>query len=244
MRPPAEVDRAFDADLADDLAGSAFALAKAFSAGATMWCIAPGWEPHALHVAVEFVHPVVIGKRALPAVALTGADLVDQVRLSVRSGDIVVAISGAARTDVIEVMRRAPAWGATTVWIGNGRRPAPGAADHVLWLADPNPATPAVGSFVLIYHVLWELTHVCFEHPGLVNSLAIAEQTCLTCSDQALLGEVVSDTNGDSATVRTAAGVETVETTLVGPLRAGCLVLVHAGIVIGLADGATTEPDP
>ena len=78
------------------MAAAAFTLAKLFAAGATMWSIAPSWEPHALHIAVEFVHPVIMGKRALPAVALTGPALVDQVRVSVQPGDIVVAV--AART--------------------------------------------------------------------------------------------------------------------------------------------------
>ena len=64
------IDRGLGAELAEDLAATAFTLAKRFAAGATMWSIAPSWEPHALHIAVEFVHPVIMGKRALPAVAL------------------------------------------------------------------------------------------------------------------------------------------------------------------------------
>ena len=56
-------------DLAMDLAQASFTLAQRFSTGATMWCIAPACSPHAQHIAVEFVHPVVVGKRALPAVA-------------------------------------------------------------------------------------------------------------------------------------------------------------------------------
>ena len=91
----AALDRGLGADLAEDLAATAFTLARRFAAGATMWSIAPSWEPHALHIAVEFVHPVIMGKRALPAVALTGPDLVELVRVSVRPGDIVVAVSGA-----------------------------------------------------------------------------------------------------------------------------------------------------
>ncbi|MGB3335393.1 MAG: hydrogenase assembly protein HupF [Mycobacterium sp.] len=236
------IDRGFDADLAADLAGAALVLAKRFAAGATMWSIAPAWEPHALHIAVEFVHPVILGKRALPAVALTGSELVDQVRLSVRSGDVVIAIADARHPDVLAVMRRAAAWGAATMWIGNGERPPPGAADHVLWLADPDPAAPATGGFVLLYHLLWELTHVCFEHSGLLKPTVNAEHGCLTCGDQAYVGEVVAQTTGETATVRTAAGFETVATTLVGPLAFGELVLVHAGMVIGQPDVDTREP--
>ena len=89
------IDRGLGAELAADLAAAAFTLAKRFAAGATMWSIAPSWEPHALHIAVEFVHPVIMGKRALPAVALTGPNLVDLVRVSVRPGDIVIGVGAA-----------------------------------------------------------------------------------------------------------------------------------------------------
>jgi HupF/HypC family len=231
----AAIDHGLSAELATDLAATAFTLAKRFAAGATMWSIAPSWEPHALHIAVEFVHPVIVGKRALPAVALTGPDLVDLVRVSVRPGDMVVAVSGADEAQVRSVMRRSPAWGATTIWIGSGERPEAGLADHVLWLDDPDPRVPATGGFVLFYHLLWELTHVCFEHPGLLKPECM-ETVCLTCSDEGRLGEVVTVSTDamapDVALVRTARGVETVVTTLIDPVAAGELVLVHAGTAI------------
>ncbi|HEU4362647.1 MAG TPA: hydrogenase assembly protein HupF, partial [Mycobacterium sp.] len=219
------VDRGVDAEMTADLAATSLTLARRFAAGATMWAIAPGWEPHALHIAVEFVHPVIMGKRALPAVALTGPDLVDMVRISVNPGDIVVAVAGADNPEVASVMRRSPAWGVTTVWIGNGTRPPAGAADHVLWLDDPDPRVPATGGFVLFYHLLWELTHVCFEHPGLLkpDPADDAGEACITCSDEGHLGEVIAAAP-DTAQVRTARGVEEVATTLVGPLGAGELV--------------------
>ena len=218
-----------------DLAAAAFTLAKRFAAGATMWSIAPSWEPHAQHIAVEFVHPVIMGKRALPAVALTGPDLVNSVRVSVRPGDILIAVSDAANVDVRSVMRRGPAWGATTIWIGSGERPAAGMADHVLWLDDPDPRVPATGGFVLFYHLLWELTHVCFEHSGLLKP-DCTQDVCVTCSDEGRLGEVVTvSAEGmapSTATVRTARGVEDVVTALVDPVAPGELILVHAGTAI------------
>lgn len=57
-------------DLAGDLAVAALAMARRFAGGATLWCVAPEWPAHARHVAVEFVHPVIVGKRALPAVVV------------------------------------------------------------------------------------------------------------------------------------------------------------------------------
>ncbi len=239
MTTTTAIDRGLGAELAhelsEDLAATAFTLAKRFAAGATMWSIAPSWEPHALHIAVEFVHPVIMGKRALPAVALTGPNLVDLVRVSVRPGDIVIAVAGAGNTEVRSVMHRSPAWGATTVWIGSGARPAAGMADHVLWLDDPDPRVPATGGFVLFYHLLWELTHVCFEHSGLLKADSPHGETdavCVTCSDEGRLGEVVTASADGMATVRTARGVEKVATTLIDPVAGGELVLVHAGTAI------------
>ena len=225
------IDRGLGAELAADLASAAFTLAKRFAAGATMWSIAPSWEPHALHIAVEFVHPVIVGKRALPAVALTGPNLVDLVRVSVRPGDIVIGVGAAADLELRSVMRRSPAWGATTIWIGSGERPAAGAADHVLWLDDPDPRVPATGGFVLFYHLLWELTHVCFEHSGLLKP-ECTDEVCVTCSDEGRMGEVVSPSADGMAAVRTARGVESVATALIDPVVAGDLVLVHAGTAI------------
>jgi len=132
-----------------------------------------------------------------------------------------------------------------TIWIGAGRRPPAGAADHVLWSADPeaDPAlAPHDGSLSLRYHMLWELTHVCFDHPGLLKERQDEEcegPVCITCSDEGRLAEVVGAT-GEldlEATVRTGDGVEVVDTTLVGPLQAGDLVLIHAGTAITLVGG-------
>jgi hypothetical protein len=151
-----------DRGLAEDLAAAALAMARRFARGATLWCVAPEWEPHAHHMAVEFVHPVIVGKRALPACALTGSELVRRAQVAVRAGDILVAVAsarGAETSDevVADLMRRAPGWGVASAWIGAGPRPAPGAADHLLWIDDQDPMAPAAGGFVLLYHLLWEL---------------------------------------------------------------------------------------
>jgi hypothetical protein len=222
-----------DHGLAEDLATASLALARRFAAGATMWCIAPQWEPHAHHMAVEFVHPVIVGKRALPALALTSPAVVAQARVSVRPGDIVIAVAAAGDAAVLDLMRRTSAWGALSVWIGSGARPDGGAADHVLWIDDRDPLAPATGRFVLMYHLLWELTHVCFEHPGLLTQPPgeCDEEVCVTCSDEGRPAEVIMPGAGPfgTALVRTATGEERIDTTLVGDVVAGDLLLVHAG---------------
>src|SRR5947209_13457324 len=110
------IDRGLGAELAEDLAATAFTLAKRFAAGATMWSIAPSWEPHALHIAVEFVHPVIVGKRALPAIALTGDphEVAESIDLLAMPDDIVIAFETPAAALAVAVTR-ARSLGALTV---------------------------------------------------------------------------------------------------------------------------------
>ncbi len=213
----------------------AFVLARRFAAGATLWCAAPEWPEHARHVAVEFVHPVIVGTRALPAVSVSGPDPVAQIREVVRSGDLVVALGRADDPTVLDLLARAPAWGATTVWIASGAGAPPLGADHLLWVDDHDGAAPFDGRMVLRYHLLWELTHVCFEHPGLLAEPAVDadEEVCITCSDEGRVAEVVGPAaNGIDTRVRTAEGVEEIDTSLVGSVTPHDLVLVHAGTAI------------
>jgi hypothetical protein len=225
-------------ELAADLAGTALALARRFSGGATMWCASVSWPQHAHHVAVEFVHPVIMGKRALPAVAVTDPDPVPTLRALVRPGDILLGVATADEPPLASAMRRSKAWGVETVWIGAGRRPDPGAADHVLWVEQQPDVAAHAGGFVLLYHLLWELTHVCFEHPGLLKEKEETSDgpSCVTCGDEGRLAEVIRPTETGLVSVRTAAGLEDVDTTLVGPVAAGDLLLVHAGSAITVVE--------
>lgn len=219
--------------IADDLARASLALARRFSAGATMWCASPDWPFHAHHVAVEFVHPVIVGKRALPAVTVPPAtDMVASLRASVSPGDIVLVLANADDPRVLDTMRRGPAWGVETVWIGAGaRRPEAGAADHVIWV-DTDIPLEASELFVRIYHLLWELTHVCFEHSGLLKpEPECTDEVCITCSDEGRPAEVVT-VDGDEALVRTPDGQERIDVSLIDSPAPGDLVLIHAGFAI------------
>jgi hypothetical protein len=112
----------------------------------------------------------------------------------------------------------------------------------VLWVDDTDPLAPATGRFVFLYHLLWELTHVCFEHPGLLTPPAAecTEDVCITCSDEGRLAEVVEPPASvfDKALVRTESGLEAIDVTLVAPVTAGDLVLVHAGAALTRPGGA------
>ena len=113
----------------------------------------------------------------------------------------------------------------------------------MLWLAGRDPMTPAAGGLMFLCHLLGELTQVCFEHPGLLEpESGEADDVCVTCADEGRLAEVVGPAPDDldptglgspglgrRALVRTAAGQETIDVSLVAPVSVGDLVLVHAG---------------
>jgi D-sedoheptulose 7-phosphate isomerase len=87
-RRTAANDRFFEAE-ADRIARLCLLTAEGFAAGGRL--LALGGSPQAWsdahHVAVEFVHPVIVGKRALPAIAVDPAEL----ELLRRPDDIVVS---------------------------------------------------------------------------------------------------------------------------------------------------------
>lgn len=213
--------------LADQLARGSLVMARRFSGGASLWCVAPQRLDDALHVAVEFVHPVIVGKRALPATAILDPDPTAKLRRVVAPDDMVLCIGPGDDPTLVDLARRGPAWGVEVFWIGWGPGPPAESSATPLWLDDGDGA-----SVVRTYHLLWELAHVCFEQPDVLAStpddIAVS---CAVCADDLTLAEVAA-VGGDRATVRTASGMATVDTTLIDPVGVGDLILVHAGAAL------------
>ncbi len=86
--------RFFEAE-AERLARLCHLMAERFARGGRLVAFgrSPAARSDARHVAVEFVHPVIVGKRALPAIGLAGegGELSAQVRLLARGDDIAMA---------------------------------------------------------------------------------------------------------------------------------------------------------
>ena len=147
-------ERFFEAE-AERIARLCHAMAERFAAGGRL--IAAGGTPSARsdarHVAVEFVHPVIVGKRALPAIGLAGegGPVARQLELTVEPQDIVMLFEGAAAPAV---------GGCLTIGFPGGE-----------WSFDPPSEDPFVRQELVetLYHVLWELVHVFFEHRGLLS---------------------------------------------------------------------------
>jgi D-sedoheptulose 7-phosphate isomerase len=81
------------------------------------------------------------------------------------------------------------------------------------------------------YHMLWELVHVFFEHPGLLDD------ACITCGDVAVEAEVVS-VSGPTAVIEKDGAREEVAIELVGEVAVGDRLLCHAGVALERLEGA------
>ena len=166
-RERSEANRRFFADEAERVARLCHRMAERFVRGGRL--LASGASASALsdarHVAVEFVHPVIVGKRALPALAVTGAgpELIARLELAAEPDDVVIGFGldedegGGA-----EALARARARGCLTI--------AFAASAPAEWVFEPPSDDPFVRQELAetLYHVLWELVHVFFEHRGLL----------------------------------------------------------------------------
>ncbi len=137
-----------------------------------------------------------------------------------------------------DLVTRADAWGLTSLWLGSGPRPGrvgcDAVADHVVWLEGAEPVRAAhSGELVLLYHLLWELTHIVFEHPGLLSQEAeCIDEICVTCSDEGRVAEVRAVLPKGRVEVVAGGQAEQIDGRLIDGLRPGDLVLVHAGIAV------------
>ena len=153
------VGASFFAGRAEAIARLCHLMAERFARGGRL--IALGTSPEsrsdARHVAVEFVHPVIVGKRALPAFAVAAED----IRLLARADDIVIAFGdgGGDAAGAVSDVRQA---GALTIAF---------AAVGAEWEFEPFAQDPYIAQELVetLYHVLWELVHVFFEHRGLLS---------------------------------------------------------------------------
>ncbi len=162
-----EANRRFFAEESERLARLCHLMAERFARSGRLVAFgrSPAARSDARHVAVEFVHPVIVGKRALPAIGLAGegGDLVTQVELVARPEDIAIAFGtdedgGEAARALAAARRR----GCLTIAF------SPAGAE---WEFRPPSDDPYLRQELIetLYHVLWELVHVFFDHRGLLE---------------------------------------------------------------------------
>ena len=167
----------------EQIAQACWAMARRFHQGGRLIAFGNGaWATDAQHVSVEFVHPVIVGKRALPAIALTNdsAMLTDatggampfahQLAVLARPQDMAVGFSPDGRcANVVAALNKGRKKGLLTLGLtaGDGGDMAQANLDFCFVV----PSTDALvvqETHETLYHVLWELVHIFFEHEGLL----------------------------------------------------------------------------
>jgi D-sedoheptulose 7-phosphate isomerase len=122
----------------------------------------------AQHVSVEFVHPVIVGKRALPALDLSIL-FRPWLEAIIRADDIVMGFG--------------PPEGNPEVWAALDVARTRGAMTFALpglegsYAIPPGTADPFIQQELIeiLYHTLWETVHVFFEHRELGYDVGNAE---------------------------------------------------------------------
>ena len=149
----------FFEDQAERIARLCHLMAERFALGGRLVAFGgtPADRSDVRRVAVEFVHPVIAGKRALPAIGLAheGGPLPAQVDLIVEPDDIAIAF-GAGTTEIVQSLEIARGRGCLTIafWHAGAE-----------WQIEPPGDDPFVRQELVetLYHLLWELVHVFFE---------------------------------------------------------------------------------
>jgi D-sedoheptulose 7-phosphate isomerase len=163
----ATASEAFFDRQAEPIARLCHRMAERFARGGRLVAvgITPAARSDVRHVAVEFVHPVIVGKRALPALGLTGESgaVTRELALVVEPDDIVVAFGEPHDgPELAAALAAASDRGALTIAFS---------ALGAQWTLEPGSEDPFVRQELVetTYHVLWELVHVFFEHRGLLE---------------------------------------------------------------------------
>ena len=180
------VPETFFAVEAEQIAQACWAMARRFHQGGRLLAFGNGaLATDAQHVSVEFVHPVIVGKRALPALALTNdsatlssqnegeaaTPFVRQIKALARPQDIALGFSLDGRSaNVVAALETAKQQGLLTLGLagGDGGLLSMTEVDFsfVVHTSDPMVIQE---THETLYHILWELVHIFFEHEGLLT---------------------------------------------------------------------------
>ena len=153
-----EIFDAFFKSEAPRLAEACHEMSRRFLAGGRLLAIGNGSAAtDAQHVSVEFVHPVIVGKRALPALDL-GPEFETRLPVILHPQDMVMGFAFPERDEAVQrALGVAQERGALTFALAGE------VGDYPFDLADEDPFV-CQEVFEVLYHMLWETVHVYFEH--------------------------------------------------------------------------------
>jgi len=186
-----EVKNRFFEENKDAVLAVSLAIARCFHQGHRMFvCGNGGSATDAQHIAVEFMHPITVGRQALPVVCLAN-DLAmvtavandvgiehifsRQVIAHGQTGDILLGISTSGNSDnLINAFETARRMGLITIGFAGGEGGkmaelhAKGFLNHCLTV--PTASIHRVQeTHVALYHIIWDLVHEMLPHRALLE---------------------------------------------------------------------------
>lgn len=190
-RESIEVKAKFFENNKDTILAASLEMAKAFHRGRKMLvCGNGGSATDAQHVAVEFMHPVIVGRKALPAICLTNdMAMVTAVANDVgfndifarqiialgREGDILLGISTSGNSEnLTRAFQTARRMKLLSIGFagGDGGRMAQMQDEGLLdiCLSVPTSSIHRIQeTHVALYHIMWDMVHTFLQHRSLLE---------------------------------------------------------------------------
>lgn len=184
-RESVEVKQKFFDRYADEIGELSQKMAERFLQGNKLWVMGNGGSAcDAQHVAVEFIHPIIEKRRALPALDLVSQMpvvtaisndkdfariFVDQIELWGKSGDMALAISTSGKSpNLIYALEAAREKGMLTIaFSGKDGGRMPEVADYCFTV--PSFSIHRIQeSHVALLHIVWDLTHVAMGEEDVI----------------------------------------------------------------------------
>lgn len=191
-RESVEVKQRFFEENKDEILNASLAIAKAYYQGHKLLvCGNGGSATDAQHVAVEFMHPITVGRKALPAICLNNdmamvtavandvsfADVfVRQIIALGNEGDCLIAISTSGNSEnLLHAFQTARKMKITTIgFAGNDGGKTQEMKEYGLidfCFTVPTSSIHRIQeSHVTLYHIIWDLVHTFLQHGSLVES--------------------------------------------------------------------------
>jgi D-sedoheptulose 7-phosphate isomerase len=194
-RESVEVKAKFFADNKDTILAASLAMAKAFHRGRKLLvCGNGGSATDAQHIAVEFMHPVTVGRKALPAICLNndiamvtavandvGFDDVfaRQIIALGKEGDILLGVSTSGNSEnllhAFETARRMKLIKLGYAGGDGGKMDemrANGLLDFCLTV--PTSSIHRIQeSHMTLYHIMWDVVHTFLQHRSLLEEQVV-----------------------------------------------------------------------
>ena len=184
-RESADVKEQFFRAEADRIEALVRAMAARFSDGGRLYVMGNGGSAtDAQHISLEFFHPIIEKRKALPAIALTADQALltaisndrdfakifaDQLRVLARPGDMALAVSTSGKSpNLVQALETARELGLLTIaFTGKDGGRLPDLAEYCFVV--PSFSIHRIQeTHVTLYHIVWDLVQVALGEDDVI----------------------------------------------------------------------------